>query len=182
MYNHVRNQIFFLTNGPDSKGNLAQIRRGVGKRLDESYETWQFILSEIPEQLLSKTPDCTPTPAENAIFTAITLFAVHQQSQTNSVNKSGSSFGEAVGKMARNSVNDSIKKRFDAVITSNDLEELTNHARGLINLMRFSDIGIGFDYALFAKDLYYFQFPDSRRSVVFRWGQDYYRNDLKKDE
>lgn len=73
-------------------------------------------------------------------------------------------------------------RRFNAVITSSEMTELAHHARGLIQLMKASDKNIGLDYPQFARDLYNFQFPDGRKNVILRWGQDFYRINKEEEE
>ena len=82
--------------------------------------------------------------------------------------------------MARGGNEEAVKRRFNAVITSSDVIELTYHVRGLVQLMRSSEPVIGFDYPQFAKDLYNYQFPDGKRNVILRWGQDFYRIDKEE--
>lgn len=168
---------------PASTAMLARLRRGVGKTLEESPDTWEMILSVMPEELMDGSFEGTrATEAESAVYSAMTLYAVHQQSKIQCVNQSGISFGRAVGRLAKGDENavKGIQRRFNAVITSSDLDELTHHARGLIQLMRSSEPVVGFDYSQFAKDLYNYQFPDGRRSVILRWGQDFYRIDKEE--
>ena len=161
--------------------NLAKLRRGVGKTLEESPETWSMVLSGMPEGLLSKSADCRATEGEKAAYTALTLFALHQQGESRPVNSPGASFGNAIRSLVTPENEEGIKRRFDAVVTSTTIEELSYHARGLVQLMRASDRLIAMDYPRFAKDLYNFQFPDGRRNVILSWGQDYYRIASKND-
>ena len=59
------------------------------------------------------------------------------------------------------------------MVTATDLTEMAYHARGLVQMMRADD-SIGFDYARFAQDIYYYQFPNGRRNILMSWGQDFY--------
>ena len=166
---------------PSSTAMMARLRRGVGKTLMESPETWELTLSVVPEELMDRSIDGTEvTEAESAIHSALTLYAVHQQSKSQSVNQSGISFGKAAGRLARGGNAEAVQRRFNSVITSADVIELTYHIRGLINQMRSSEPIIGFDYPQFARDLYNYQFPDGRRNVILRWGQDFYRIDKEE--
>lgn len=160
---------------PSTAANLARLRRGVGKHLSDAPETWAMIIPLLPDELTDLSRDAPrETEAESAIFSAVTLYAAHQQGNSQSVNRRGSSFGAALGQLRTVSNEVAISRRFDAMITSTDLNELVYHARGMIQLMRSSDRNIGFDYLVFAKALYNYQFPEGRRSVILRWGQDYY--------
>ena len=96
------------------------------------------------------------------------------------MNCKGESFGAAARKLKNESNEATLIRRFNFIVTSTDIAELAYHARGFIQLMKASDKIIGLDYPQFAKDLYNFQYPDGRRKVILRWGQDFYR--INKDE
>ena len=158
-----------------NKAMLAKLRRGVGKNPSELPELWAITLEGLPEELLST--DGEPTSSEWAIHTVLTLYALHQQgkeTQTQNMHKSSVTLGSAIRSLIHNS-NDEvrIKRRFDSVITAEDLAEVSQHLRGLIQLMKANDIGL--DYGKFAEDLFWYQFDSTRDSVRLRWGQDFYR-------
>ena len=145
---------------------LAKLRRGVGKTLDEAPETWEFVYQGLPD---------FGRKAEDAVFVALTLLALHSQSQAELCNKQGISFGAAVAKLRTPDSEKSLKRRFDAAVTSKSSEEFAQHVRGLIQLLRASKKDTSFDYPLFAEDLYWLQWPDARRRVMRKWGRDFYR-------
>ena len=173
-----------------SKSMLAKLRRGIGKNPVEIPAVWEITMDGLPDELQFKgrVENCSPTEAEWAIFTALTLFSLHKQGDNKAIGSGkkgeGSSFGAAVRRLisldGSNEV--PIKRRFDSIITSNDLSELSYHARGLIQLMRTSTMPIMIDYPQFAKDLYYFQFKEGKNQVKLKWGQDFYFSNEKKNE
>ncbi|WII09705.1 type I-E CRISPR-associated protein Cse2/CasB [Methanomassiliicoccales archaeon LGM-DZ1] len=171
----VRSKIGQLqTDSPWAKAMLAELRRGIGKDISESPGTWEVVLADMPEELIyAGKEECRATEAESAAYTALTLFALHKQSG-DIAQMNGLSFGAAARNLADGNNDAAIKRRFDAVMTSTNLKEVSNHARGLIQLMKAADRPVGFDYVEFAKDLYRFQFTEGRRSVCLRWGQDFY--------
>ncbi len=95
----------------------------------------------------------------------------------------GTSFASAARSLISSdkSNEEPIKRRFDAVITSDNLTELSTHARGLVQLMKASDFVRMFNYPAFAKDLYRYQFYEGRMKVRLRWGLDFYKANEKKD-
>lgn len=171
----VRSKIYLLqADSPWAKAMLAELRRGIGKDISESPETWEIVLQDMPDDLIYHgKDDCKATEAEAAVYTALTLFALHKQGG-DTAQMNGVSFGEAARRLADGNNDDAIKRRFDAVMTSTNLKEISNHARGLVQLMKAADRPVGFDYPKFAEDLYRFQFTEGRRSVCLRWGQDFY--------
>ena len=163
---------------------LAKLRRGIGKDPFDMPELWEVTLNGIPEELTTyDEKDPKPTEAEWAIHTALTLYALHQQGNSSSVNEYKKPFAVAVRRLISpdRSNEESIKRRFDAIITSNDLKELSHHARGAVQLMK-SNQSISVDYSMFAKDLYAFQFPEGKARVRLRWGQDFYKLNYEQNK
>lgn len=178
-------KIGYLLNSRDEsyvRASLAKLRRGIGKKPGSLPDIWEFALENLPEEFFSRTDE--PTHAEWAAHMAITLFALHQQGKNPRENPM-SVLGEPLGSAVRmlkirrgESAEQAIKRRFDAVVTSDSPEELAHHLRGLIQLLKSE--GIPLDYPQLAKDLFQFQKPESRDSVRLRWGQDYYK--IRKDK
>lgn len=171
---------------PAYAASMAKLRRGVGKSLADAPEVWGLVIPYLSDELTDRSRDGSKeTEAEAAVFTALTLYALHQQGSSQDVNRRGESFGSAVGRLRKKEGDEEDKamiRRFNAVITSSEMTELAHHARGLIQLMKASDKNIGLDYPQFARDLYNFQFPDGRKNVILRWGQDFYRINKEEEE
>lgn len=172
-----------LTDSPWSRAMLAKLRRGIGKQPGEMPELFDILLEEMPDELYGKGGD--PSYSEWAIYSALTLFALHQQGKERPMSLSGkaeednknagNSLGAAVGYLVKQDKDrePAIKRRFDAVATANEFTEFAHHARGIIQLFRAEDITL--DYPRFAEDLYWYQFDETRNRVRLRWGEDYHR-------
>ena len=158
---------------------LAKLRRGVGVAPDDAPETWEITLADLPEELLSQ--DGRVSHAEQAIHTALTLFATHQQGKSGSVNQSNMSFGTMARKIVSPDKSNelTVKRRFDAAITSKDFSEFSRHARSLIKIAKANDVNL--DYPRFAKDLFWYQDPEMRQKIIFRWGGDFWVT-IKKNQ
>ena len=139
---------------------LANLRRGIGRAPGELPELWGSFLQEMPP----------------AVYLALTLFALHQQSQEKAMCADGAGIGKAVRQLANKQREDpqdsGAFKRFSALLTSDSVEEVSHHLRGLIQLLRGE--GLPLDYPQLAVDLFELQFPDSAPQVKLRWGQDYF--------
>jgi CRISPR system Cascade subunit CasB len=157
---------------------LAKLRRAAGKPPGRNADIWEITIGALPEEL----PEDVREEAELAVHTALTLFAVHQQSKRESICKYGVGFGKAVKNLIdRNPLNESgLRRRFNAFATASEFSELSYHAGSLVQLMRIADIG--FDYPQFAADLYLCQSGDEeeRDRVRMRWARDLYA--FKKKE
>ncbi len=158
---------------------LAELRRGIGRVPGEFPALWGSFLQTLPEELESRTGK--PTPAEWAIYLALTLYALHQQSQAESVDREGVSLGSAVRKLVapgEEPQDSSIYRRFSALVTSATIQEAANHLRGIIQLLRHA--GVPLCYPALAEDLYLLQYPESASNVKLRWGQDFFKFPTEK--
>lgn len=125
------------------------------------------------------------TPSEQALHTAVTLFAIHQQSQREQrMHTPGTTFAVACQWLAAVRDNDeTVHRRFAAVGTAATYPELVYHVRNLVTQLRAAKIG--FDYGVFADDLRLFQRGPALTSgltgadhVRALWGREYWRASL----
>ena len=153
---------------------LAHLRRGVGASPFQYPELLGIILEKedgtegIPEQYRGRGDQ--PSNAESAAYTALTLFALHQQSQNQSMHDAEVSFGNAVGKLVGDTTT-SMKKRFDSLLTAQTENARQHYLRSLITLLRSE--GIAFDYGRFAVDYMRLLNPATRQKVMYRWNRDF---------
>ena len=181
IYGYVKGKTETLANGlPYSKAMLAKLRKGVGKRLESNPDAWDILLEGLDERLLSS--DGTVSIAEEAIYAALTLYAVHQQGKSEQMSRGNDSFGAAIKKLKNpdGSNEESIRRRFNAIVTANDFAEITHYTRGMVQMLKSKDIPL--DYGLFASDLYELHFPIMKNKVMLRWGEDYYRKGRNNKE
>ncbi len=171
----------------ESRAVMAQLRRGVGKDMGELPDLLGFVL---PDEIISDYGD-TERKIEKAMYTAITLYAMHQQG-TDSCVSSGvqdgddavsnrNSLGHMIRKLVQRKPGDAeaVQRRFNKVLSAKDMTELSVHARSLIKLCKREKLTL--DYPGFAFDLYRVQTEESRRNVLLSWGRDYYMESRKED-
>ena len=178
--NYVKKQMELLAGDAgtldlgSSKAQLAQLRRGVGKRPGELPELWGIFLRNMPEELMGK--EGRPSYADWAIYTALTLFALHQQGHSEPMHAEGEEnrLGRAVKKLAHGEEEEeNVRRKFSITARSDDMEELSYHLKTLVRMLGSNDIKL--DYEDLAKDLYRFQFENDADQVRLKWGQDFYR-------
>lgn len=187
---YVRRQIAFLAKDEEvlerggSKAQLAKLRRGAGKKPGELPELWGMFLKDMPEELLGRNGN--PSYAEWAIYTALTLFALHQQGHSEPVHQEGEEnhFGRAMRKLVPNGKDndedeENIRRKLSIVAGADDMEELSYHLRAVVKLLGNSEVKL--DYADLAEDLYWFQFENYGDRIRLKWGQDFYRS-VKTDD
>lgn len=160
------------------RAQLANLRRGIGRKPGDMPELWGMLFAEMPEEMLSQNGQ--PTREEWAVYTALTLYALHQQGfkiskqNMHEAGKPENRLGRAVARLVKDEKNDRdrIAKRLNVFATADDMLTAEHHLRGLIQLLRAEEIPL--DYVHLAENLYDFQNPDSRPSVRLEWGQDFY--------
>ncbi len=181
---YVKKKLFLLRERGDNSiaAELAKLRRGVGCAPGEIPELWGYFLEDMPEEMLSVNG--APTFAEWACYTALTLFALHQQGsdiKTGCVNAEDMPLGKAIRLLAPNEDElPAVRRRFNSMATSDDIAEAAGHLRGLVQLLRSKNIPL--DYPALAADLYDFQFSDRLPRVRLRWGEQFYRAVGKKSD
>lgn len=185
---YVGGKISAIQNNPNEsavRAILAKLRKGLGKQPGDNPDLWEFTLNEFPQEHISKSDKATP--GEFAVYTALTLYALHQQgkpTKTAPMNARGHVVGIAVQRLARKRDADTwrsgtVYQRFVVAATSKSIGELTYYLRSLVKLMRSE--GIQLDYSALTDDVYRFQFGENdRQKVRLRWGQDFYRT-LEED-
>ena len=167
----VRHRIKLLDdNTPYSNAACAKLRRAVGKPRENCPDIWEITLLGAPEG----------DKEGIAIHTSITLYALHVQSKEDSMCDEETGFGAAIAKLLTKDNESAIKRRFNAVATSQDFSELAHHARGLVQLLKAN--GIKMDYGRFAEDLFYFQIPKTAGSIRLKWGEDFYNGEYYKEK
>ena len=172
-----------LQNPSDSEARaaMARLRRGIGHAPGELPELWGTFLLKMPEELLGHGRETSK--AEWAIYTALTMFALHQQGKSRTeqpMHVHGVSLGTAARGLVKDESEDRerIARRFYPVAMAEDMTELAVHLRSLVSLLRSENLAL--DYARLAADLYFFQIPDAADRVKLRWGEDFCKLMIKE--
>ncbi len=188
----VSKKIKIINSLPENqrRAELARLRRGVGRAPGELPELWGAFLLELPDELRGNKE---ASRAEWAIYIALTLYALHQQGKDASMNCEGKGLGSAVRELAEQTTSgsqdwtdSSVLRRFNALATATQISEISNHLRGMVQLLRSVPNGaIPLDYPQLATDLYNLQYDNAlyenaSANVKLRWGQDLYRNTYKE--
>ncbi len=154
-------------------GTLAHLRRGAGKLPQEVPNLWGMCGTErlYEDRYLSQNE---AVRAEAALFLAVTLYALHQQSRLDKgMHQAGTELGEAVRRlMPADSLDESIRRRFVRVGTAITRGALANRLREIVMLLRRGSIPL--DYVILAQQLYLAQYPDGMRCVRQRWGRGFH--------
>lgn len=166
------------------RAHLAQLRRGIGRIPGDEPEIWGILFADMPEEMMSRNGE--PTREEWAVYTALTLYALHQQGRDvreKNMHRRNNRLGQAVAGLVKSEEDrERVARRFNAFATASDMQEAAYYLRGLIQLLRAEDIPL--DYVRLAQELYLFQDPDEAPKVRLQWGQDFYRkkSETKEDK
>lgn len=182
---YMARQLYRLANDANEgrvRAQLANLRRGIGRKPGDLPELWGLLFAEMSEEMMSRSGE--PTREEWAIYTALTLYAQHQQGKnirekSMHCREDAGRLGYAISRLVSSEEErERIARRFNAFATAKDMQEVAYYLRGLIQLLRAEDIPL--DYVRLARDLYEFQSPIFAPGVRLRWGQDFYR--LRQNE
>ena len=159
----------YLHNEAQARGELAALRSAVAREPGEVPDTWELTQVEVPDNAGD-----APTREEIAVHTAMTLYAVHQQSRTDPMFHPGKGLGHASRELIGppDQENPSARKRFNAMVTSTTITELRHHLRDLVSLLRAR--GITLDHAMLADDIVRFQRPGGAKDVRLAWARQYH--------
>lgn len=156
---------------------FANIRNSINKSSSNNLDALAFVFNNMPEEYIGFGKELSDY--EQAILTAIQMYALHQQSNEKSVLKieynegeKRQNLGDALSTL-RGSDNKSIDRRFNAMILSSNYLQLQNHLRQFIKLLKAkSDAKV--DYAGVADDLFCF-LKNQKDGVKIKWSRSYYK-------
>ena len=173
-------------NTPAAVAARAHLRSAAGREVGDVPAIWSYTLDSGSEKELGQKP----TRGERAVHTALTLWALHQGSNNVSMNSTGGrerTIGASVRRLAysvmggrERAEGHPVYKRLCAMIAAPTFESLTVHARGLVSMPRSAEIPM--DYGRFAADLYHWQKPERRASVLRQWGRDFARTPTDEEQ
>lgn len=165
-------QSSYLRGESGATASLARLRRAISDEPGTNPVVWQETLG-LPAQFVGQGDG--PSRAERAVHYAITLYALHQQSQGKSMHHKGYGLGRAARQLGKDggASEQAVLRRFQALGTATSLAEAATHARGLVTQLRGA--GIPLDYGKLATEFVQFQDPRQIASVRLNWGRDYYR-------
>lgn len=160
---------------------LAQLRRGAGKAPEDVPEL--FGLSGL-EGLYEHGPLSLKKErrATLAVHTAVTLYALHQQSQRSQrMHQRGYGLGATVRMlMPPKEIDESLRMRLVRIGTAQSMPLCSDRLRQVVLLLRRH--GVPLDYVLLADQLERVQDPRSSAGVRQEWGRDFHAWRPREDD
>lgn len=157
---------------PTTKALLAQLRNSIVSN-NINVRSLECLFSNIPEEQLGSGGELNNY--ERAILVAVQMYALHQQSRSDSVltlDNKKQNLGDSL-RALRSEDSKSIDRRFNIMITSRNFNQLQNQLRQFIKLLKArTDTKV--NYAKLAEDLYWF-LRGSKDNLKIAWTRSYYK-------
>lgn len=162
---------------PSTRAMLANIRNSINKDISKNIDAIAFVFQNLPEEFIGSRGELNAY--EKSILTAVQMYALHQQANVNSVLKLDyqegerrQNLGDALSSL-RTGESKSTDARFNSMVTASNFNQLQNHLRQMIKLLKTkSDAKV--DYASLADDLYWF-LRNQKDGVKIKWARSYYK-------
>ncbi len=173
----ARLQPQFLADVPSAVAELARLRRGAGRRAHQSPDLWGIGgTDELAGLLDGHEGHIRCEYAEEAVFLAATLWALHQQSsREHGMHSRNHDLGGAVralirlkGATSADEEDSPLRKRLVRVGTAESLDSVAVRLREIVLLLRGAKVPL--DYARLAGQLYRWQHRPDRAGVQREWG------------
>lgn len=160
-------------NTPTTNALLAQLRNSIVSKNSNYVRSLGYLMSYIPEEQLGSGEELNNY--ERAILVAVQMYALHQQSKSDSVltlDSKRQNLGDSL-RALRSEDSKSIDRRFNIMITSRNFGHLQNQLRQFIKLLK-ARTNVKVNYAKLAEDLYWF-LRGSKDNVKIDWSRSYYK-------
>ncbi|MFI9627578.1 type I-E CRISPR-associated protein Cse2/CasB [Streptomyces sp. NPDC052042] len=183
----TRLQSRYLRDDPAAVAELARLRRGAGKRAHEVQDLWGVgplddlaaLLAERSEPTRQREAKAAEA-AEEAVFLATTLWALHQQSRReDGMHADKRQLGGAVRALIQQHAapgadeeNSPLRTRLVRVGTAESLDSVAVRLREIVLLLRAASEPL--DYARLAGQLYRWQHRPDRPGVQREWGREFH--------
>lgn len=158
-----------------TKAILSDLRNSAGRSVEDNIKGLKLIYQYMPEEFYTRYDNLSYE--ELAILTTLQLYAIHQQSNSSSANSKESTgtwdnLGGALSWLRRED-SSAVDRRFNALITSETVDELSVHLRQMIKLLKSKTENVKINYPKLARDLYNF-IRGYDQGVRLNWTRGYY--------
>lgn len=166
----IKTIITAIETSPQKRAILASLRLSQDILDPHLTQAYPVIFRYLNDNQLSTSGK--PTYAENAVFTALKLYAINQ-----------GGFDDQSAKPFFKALNIYRSESLDTHFANlQSLTEYTSINNALVNLMHQFKGTNNIDFPQLGQDVYVLQFSyDSLRQVMLKWAQDYYRFNTNKD-
>lgn len=171
-----------LSTSSQARRELAQLRRAADTAPGSTPETWEVEFGGLPEGLAGKGAQASA--GEWAAHIALTLYAIHQQSQSASMHVAGRDHGlgravkcleyeERRERGVSEGERPAMPRRFSSLLAASEPDALSHHGRQVVKQLRAH--GIPLDYGELGGDLFGVLSPYHRDEVRLEWCRQFVR-------
>ncbi|MER8231494.1 type I-E CRISPR-associated protein Cse2/CasB [Streptomyces sp. NPDC094049] len=174
----------YRRDNPAAVADLARLRRGAGQTAHMVQDHWGLGgLEELGDALAESSTRVRREHAEEAVYLAVTLWALHQQSvRDGDMHSPGTTLGGAVRTLIQkkteekpgsdDSENEPLRKRLVRVGTADSIVSVAVRLREIVLLLRGGQVPL--DYGRLADQLCRWQTPSGRAAVRREWGREFH--------
>lgn len=191
--NNIIDQLY--NSGELDKASLAALRDASSFESHQATKIWPLFFETINQLNLDTkergkilTQTGTPSYTQQAIFTALKMYAIYQRGiDDHSVaDEKGRSFFQALNKVRNERSEEdrqSLDRRATNLFGSTNIQGILNSLVQLQRLLKSENDTLTINYGKLSADILQLQFDyESMRKVILRWGQDYFNRPLVKKE
>ena len=182
----VNKKIGIFSDDQYNKAALPRLRDGIMFKPGKLPYVMSIVLTDMDPSLCGSNGI---SPAEIAAYSALTLWATHQQGldiksfpmhKKDDPQKDGPSVGRAAARLCLAMVDDGKSlsdakedagKKLDALCMSNNADMLFQSLRKFVFFLNKYEVPM--DYALLARDIYLYCFRDNISDIKIRWLRDF---------
>jgi hypothetical protein len=176
----ILNELYIRQEDSTGKAILSRLRNSIGRDYIDMADIMPFVFDKLPESFLGNSKRMTDE--EICILTCLQLYAIHQQGDERNVYERGedySNIGTSLKVLRAGDDTTAVDRRFNAMITSTEFDELIVHLRHLIRLLKSKQKGTKVDYAGLSEDLYWIRKNKNKDNIILNWAREYYKVNYK---
>lgn len=179
----ILNELYAMQEYSTGKAILSRLRNSIGRDYVDMVDVMPFVFEKLPQNFLGNSKRMTDE--EVAILTCLQLYAISQQGESDCAFKSGedySNIGTDLKGLRAGDDSTAVDRRFNAMITSAEFDELIVHLRHMIRLLKSKQKNAKVDYGRLAEDLYWIRKNKNKDSIILNWAREYYKFDSKDNK
>lgn len=165
--------------GTKYKAELSALRNSANRSMENDIELFKKVTKILSENGHYSYNSSYVTNEEEAVGSAITLFASHYGTKVRVPYNKDRSFGQALAEIQYKlefdqSGNNLIVKKLDAILRSNSMIEYRRHIKSILNFA--TNEKTSFHYGVFTQDLIDIQKPEKKNIILRKWTRDFYNH------
>lgn len=171
--------------GHSNKAVLASLRHATSITSQQAQPVWPILMANLEKHQLSISGSTSgvPTQVEVAVYSAVRLYAIHQQgindhcvyAETGGEAKGIPLFSALANQRKHEDTRVALDRRVRMLLATTNVNSIINSLSHMVSILKASDAKLKIDYSLLALDLYGLQLNHEHANKVrLRWGEQYY--------